>query len=66
MVLAVMPDRSPSVCTTTRAAATAAATAVFVVVHRRSTVANDHARDLCCTRPERQRIASLKKKINKK
>lgn len=65
MVLAVVPDRSPSVCTATGAAAAAAATAVFVVVHRRSTVADDHARDLCCTRFERQRIASLKKKIYK-
>jgi len=44
VVLAVVPDRTPSVCTGTGAAAAAAATAVVVVVHRRSAVAADHVR----------------------
>lgn len=68
VVLAVVPDRSPSVCTATGAAA-AAATAVFVVVHRRSTVADDHVLGLCYTRLERQKrsngSASLKKELTK-
>jgi len=42
VVLAVVPDRTASVCT-----AAAAAAAVVVVVHRRSAVAADHVRDTC-------------------
>lgn len=45
VVLTVVPDRTPSVCT----AAETAAAAVVVVVHRRSAVAADHVLDILCS-----------------
>lgn len=60
VVFAVVPGRTPSVCT---AAETAAA--AVVVVHRRSAVTADHVRDLCFTCLKCHWIPSLRKKINK-